>query len=178
MWSNSNISAIIPCLGQFLARLLYIFYIGAGLLQIWVPEGWIRACTVPLPCLSHPDCFLRVILLFYVSDRGKSKTCVCIHNTCGQAEVTCLYTQHLWSDRVHVTVKPIHIHYTGPVFLLRQAWTPQTYTHTPCITQYIYTRGQHSKKARFSHFCNHGDSTVTTPFMVFFGNLYGNRLLN
>ena len=48
-----------PCLSQLLTRLLYIFYIGAGLLQTLVPEGWIRACTAPLPCLSRPDCFVR-----------------------------------------------------------------------------------------------------------------------
>ena len=65
--TNFNISAKIPCenplhspcLGQFSVRLLYIFYIGAGLLQTWVPEGWIRACAVPLSCLSRLDCFVR-----------------------------------------------------------------------------------------------------------------------
>ena len=64
--TNFNISAKIPCenplhspcLGQFSVRLLYIFYIGAGLLQTWVPEGWIRACTVFSACLSRPDCFV------------------------------------------------------------------------------------------------------------------------
>ena len=86
-----------------------------------------------------------VILLFYRSGRANCKTCVYLHNTCGQA-------------RVHVPVKTIHTQHLCSS--LSQAWTPQTYTHTPCITQkgvkamYIYTRGQHSKK-RFSHFCNH-----------------------
>ena len=69
VWSNLNISANKPvscaCHGQFLAWLLYVFHIGAGLLQTWVPEGWICGCIVPLLCLSRPDCFVRV-LMFYL----------------------------------------------------------------------------------------------------------------